>query len=193
MEKTPGSLFREAICASVTKEGKTKSFKNKKKKHCSKVWSRATVLSAKYSIWPEHVMEKHKGGSPNRPGHRVYSSVIFCESSHRAWFGLMPGQGSSRQNYSSGWVVVDFVAHPPIAPSLEVLLPLRLTLVKNSGFQRGNSWYDHRTRYRVKWGSSSLWQNIGDFWKCIIRLLHWLNGLLWWMQATGDFLISITC
>lgn len=64
-------------------------------------WCNASVSSAKYSIWPKQVMEKHKGNLPNWPGQNVYFSIGFCESSEcsdRSALGWMAGQGPSSRN-----------------------------------------------------------------------------------------------
>ena len=102
MEKTPGSSLREAICARVTVCDRGEKINHFQKPHCFKIWSNATVLSAKYSIWQRQVVEKHKSNLPDWPGQRVYSSIIFCESSFlwgwlRQLFARISGRAGLKQ------------------------------------------------------------------------------------------------
>lgn len=113
-EKTRGPSFREAIWARVT-VCRRKKINHFQKPRCSKSWFNATILSAKYSIWQKPVMEKHKGNFPNWPGQKVYSSIIFCESSLRVWFRqfrtqLIGWTGFKWAKHKIGWAAVWFGA-----------------------------------------------------------------------------------
>lgn len=55
------------------------------KPHCSKSWSKTTVLSAKYSIWQSKSWKSTKAISPIGLGRRFILQLFFCESSPRVW------------------------------------------------------------------------------------------------------------
>lgn len=141
MEKTLGSSLREAICARVTVCDRGEKINHFQKPHCFKIWSNATVLSAKYSIWQKQVVEKHKGNLPDWPGQRVYSSIIFCESSF-LWVWLR--QLCAR---ISGWAGIEqakaqlgmgsrVIHRGLVSFQFRIPLPDRLTLFKTVVFNK---------------------------------------------------------
>ena len=97
MEKTPGSSLREAICARVTVCDRGEKINHFQKPHCFKIWSNATVLSAKYSIWQKQVVEKHKGNLPDWPGQSLFFNYFLL-----VFFPLSVAQTAVREDQWPG-------------------------------------------------------------------------------------------
>lgn len=78
--KRLGFSLKEAICVRVTVCAREK-INQFQIPHCSRVWSKATVLRNKYSTWQYQAIEKHKGSLSIWPRQKVYSSIIFFHES----------------------------------------------------------------------------------------------------------------